>query len=186
VAEDADIIAYSLENPAAFEEIFDRHWAAVLRYARQRTGSDMGEEIAARTFLVAFEQRGKFGQKHLSAKPWLFGIATNLIHRQRRQERSHLRALQRMPKPSLESPADSSAKLDAQAQRLLLVGALDRLDQRDRDTFLLSALADLSYPEIALALDVPVGTVRSRISRARARRRELIGPEVGIDDVIGE
>jgi RNA polymerase sigma-70 factor, ECF subfamily len=186
VADDRDIIASSLEAPEAFEEIFDRHWTAVLRYARQRTGPDIGEEIAARTFLVAFEQRGKFGEAFPSAKPWLLGIATNLIHRHRRQERAHLRALKRMLVLPPQAPTDDSAKVDALGHRALLSGALATLDHRERDTFLLFALADLSYPEIALALGVPAGTVKSRINRARTRLRELIPPEVAIEDVIGD
>jgi RNA polymerase sigma-70 factor (ECF subfamily) len=186
VADDQDIIASSLGDPQAFEEIFDRHWTAVLRYAQQRVGHDAGEEVAARTFLIAFEQRQRFGSGHPSAKPWLFGITTNLIHRHRRQERIHFAALRRLPNSPAEVPDDVAGKLDAQAQSAVLAGALDKLDPQNRDAFLLMALAELTYPEISVALGIPEGTVASKVNRARAKLREVIGPEKAIDDVMGE
>jgi len=186
VVDDRDIIRSSLENPAEFEEIFDRHWATVLRYACQRTGTDAGEEIAARTFLIAFERRNKFGRGSPSAGPWLLGIATNLIRRHRRRERAYLKARRRILALPPERPTLDRPDLNKLSYRALLVQALMKLDARERDAFLLSALAGLSYPEISIALGIPIGTVRSRINRARSRLRELIGPEVAIEDVIGE
>jgi RNA polymerase sigma factor (sigma-70 family) len=183
VAEDRDIIASSLARSEAFEAIFDRYWHVVLRYARQRVGFDVGEEIASRTFLVAFERRARFDSQRASAKPWLLGIATNLIGRHVRDEHAHFAALMRVPIEGLEHPFDDPVKFDALAQRPALVAGLIRLSAEDRNAFLLLALGDLSYPQIAEALGIPEGTVASRIHRAKGQLREGLESEVGIQDV---
>ena len=77
---DAAVIAASLTDPAAFAGVFDRHWAALHRFCVSRAGS-AGEDIAAETFRVAFDQRARFDPARGGAGPWLYGIATNLLRR---------------------------------------------------------------------------------------------------------
>jgi RNA polymerase sigma-70 factor (ECF subfamily) len=140
-------------------------------------GHDVGEEIAARTMVIAFERRGSFDPKYLSARPWLYGIASNLIRHHIRDERVHVDALGKLPiDPDLGDLVDAD-RLDAELERPLLTRALMALEERDREAFLLFVLEDLSYDDIATALDIPVGTVRSRIHRARGQLRERIARE---------
>ena len=111
--------------------------------------------------------------------PWLYGIATNLLHHQRRAERRQLHAYSRSGVDrwvACEDEAD--ARVDGAALDARLAGALAAMRPRERDALLLYALADLSYEEVALALDVPVGTVRTWLHRARATaQRELEAAE---------
>jgi len=168
---DAAVIERSLQRPHAFASIFDRHFDAVHAYARRRLGSTVGEEIAAETFTLAFDRRASFDRARVDARPWLFGIAANLMRRHWRTERRRLRAYGRLDARSAE-PGSS--------ERSDLVAALDVLPAREREALLLYALADLTYDEIAAALDVPVGTVRSRLARARDRLRSQL------DDALSE
>jgi RNA polymerase sigma factor (sigma-70 family) len=177
---DAEIIARSDGDPTAFREIFIRYHASVLGYARRRVGWEIGEEIAAQTFLEAFAHRSRFDMRFHSAKPWLMGIATNLIRHHLRDERTHIAALLKVPKDLPPEPVDDPTTLDAERMGPALARALLTLNDQDRETFLLIALAELSYRESALALGVPIGTVRSRISRARAALREHLGEEMAI------
>src|SRR5262249_49780793 len=124
----------------------------VLAYARKRVGHDVGEEIAARTFLVAFEDRAKCRGSSGSAKPWLLGIATHLIRGHRRLERAYLQASPRLATPESESPVDEYVeKVNISNQ---LRSGLSKLDAEDRDALLLLAIADLSYADIAVALRI--------------------------------
>jgi RNA polymerase sigma factor (sigma-70 family) len=166
---DAVLIERSLVEPHAFASIFDRHFDAVHGYARRRLGRSVAEEVASETFVRAFDRRASFDLSRVDARPWLFGIAANLMRRHWRTERRRLRALDRLQPAGTE---DAS-----RAERADLVAALDALPAREREALLLFALADLSYEEIADALDVPIGTVRSRLSRARDRIRKQLVPE---------
>jgi RNA polymerase sigma-70 factor (ECF subfamily) len=165
---DADVIARSLEHPEAFRELFDRHYGRIRRYAAARIG-DAADDVAAETFAKAFGNRGRYRQDRPDAAPWLLGIATNLIRHRRRSELARLRAVARLPtgcaadEPA--TPADNRGDL---------ARALARVHRRDRDVLLLYALEDLSYAEIAIALGIPTGTVRSRLNRARQIVREAL------------
>jgi RNA polymerase sigma factor (sigma-70 family) len=174
VLNDAEVIGLSVDEPHLFEQIFERHYGAILRYGRQRAGHDVGEEIASRTMVIAFERRASYDVRHPSARAWLYGIATNLIRHYARDERVHMAALAKLPiDPEIDDLADAD-RLDAERARPALLEALQALPARDRDAFVLLSIADLTYPEIARALDVPVGTVRSRIHRARRSLRERL------------
>jgi RNA polymerase sigma factor (sigma-70 family) len=179
VSTDADHLARSLSEPTAFEPIFDRHFGAVHRYLHRRAGRDLADELAAETFALAFSRRGSCRASG-SVLPWLYGIATNLLHRHRRAERRQLNAYRRSGVDrwvAYEDEAD--ARVDGSALDARLAGALAAMRPRERDALLLYALADLSYDEVALALDVPVGTVRTWLHRARATaQRELAAAEV--------
>jgi RNA polymerase sigma factor (sigma-70 family) len=171
---DGDCLVRSLQEARAFEPIFDRHFAAIHRYLHRRAGRDLADELAAETFAVAFERRASCRASG-SALPWLYGIATNLLRRRRRTERRQLRAYGRSGVDRWASYEDEAAgRADASSFDTRLAGALAAMRPRERDALLLYALADLSYGEIAVALDVPVGTVRTWLHRAReVARREL-------------
>jgi len=182
VLSDGEVFRRSIDVPAAFEEIFERHGGAVWRYSRRRVGQDAAEDVVADTFLVAFQRRGEFDSNYESARPWLLGIATNVIRRRLRDERAYLErkrhALSLIP---VEDTADVD-RLDAERMRPMLIEALLALSLEDRETFLLVSVGELTYSEAASALGVPVGTVRSRIHRARNQLRERIPGLPAIDD----
>ena len=162
--DDAAVIEASLADPHRFGTVFDRHFDAVHGFAERRLGADLADEIAAETFVRAFDLRGKYDRRRGDARPWLLGIAANLLRRHWRTERRRLAAYARAG-AERESAPDQVAGLGE------LAGALDDLTKDERDVLLLYALAELSYEEIAVALKMPIGTVRSRLARARRRLR---------------
>jgi RNA polymerase sigma factor (sigma-70 family) len=174
---DAELLAKAGTEPELFGLLFDRHFVTIHRYLERRIGTDSADELAAEVFRIAFEQRRRFRPLHESALPWLYGVATNLLLKRRRRERRHLRALTR-----LEASADrhsivegAEERVDARSARSQLLDALASLPASDRDVVVLIAWEDLSYEEVAAALDIPLGTVRSRLNRARRKLRELLG-----------
>lgn len=171
---DAHCLARSLKEPPAFELIFDRHFDAIYGYLHGRVGRDLADELAAETFTLAFERRSTCRASG-SVLPWLYGIATNLANRRWRDERRRLRAYGRSGVDRWVADDDEAvARVDGAALRSRLACALAEMRPRERDALLLYALADLSYEEIALALDVPIGTVGTWLHRAREiARREL-------------
>lgn len=170
---DAQIVATSLQAPAVFAQLFDRHAVVVHRYARRRAGEVVADDVMAETFLVAFDRRHTYDLQHPDARPWLLGVATRLLARYERAEIRRWSAYGRVTAraPDLDDVGvDVDAivgKLDAQSRSVELARQLGCLHQRDRDVLLLFGLADLTYEQIASALDIPVGTVRSRLNRAR-------------------
>ncbi len=174
---DAAVIADSHERPVSFAAVFDRHFDAVHRYLARRVGTDVADDLAADAFLTAFRLRDRYDPSHEDARPWLFGIATNLVRHHRRSEVRRLRAYERIEidrNPDLDEER-LAGRADAAQAVGRIAGALRRIPDGERDALLLLAWADLTYGEIARALDLPIGTVRSRIHRARARLRELLG-----------
>lgn len=172
---DSAALAASLTSPAEFAPVFDRHYDAVHAYLQRRVGPDAADELAAQTFLVAFERRARYDRSRPDARPWLFGIATNLLLHHRRQVVRQLRAYARTGvDPVLDAFEGVEDRLDAAGLGRELAAALAGLPAAEVEVLLLYAWADLSYPEIATALGVPVGTVRSRLWRARGRIRELL------------
>ncbi len=164
--------------PAEFAAIFDRHFDAVHAYLQRRIGRDLADELSAEAFLIAFDGRARYDLSRPDARPWLFGIATNLLHRHRRHELRELRAYARSAAdPILDAFDGVDARIDASGTRRKLVDALAGVPADELDALLLLAWADFSYTEIAEALEVPVGTVRSRLSRARARIRAALEAE---------
>jgi RNA polymerase sigma-70 factor, ECF subfamily len=174
VRSDAECLARSLRDPRAFEVVFDRHFPAVHRYLHRRAGRELADELAAETFAVAFERRASCRAID-TALPWLYGIATNLLRRRRRTEQRQLRAYGRAGVDRWADYEDeTAARADGAARDADLARALAAMRPRERDALLLYALADLSYEEVAVALEVPVGTVRTWLHRAReTARREL-------------
>jgi RNA polymerase sigma factor (sigma-70 family) len=174
---DATIIERSLRDPECFAVLYTRHGADIKRYVVRRLGSDAAEDVVADTYLSAFQRRGAYDTARESARPWLYGIATNLIRRHRRAELGFYRALARTGvDPVAESFTErADARIGAQTVRRELGALLAGLPAGQRDVLLLMAWADLSYEETAAALDVPIGTVRYRWNRARAKLRKALG-----------
>jgi RNA polymerase sigma-70 factor (ECF subfamily) len=186
VGTDAEVIVRSIEDPDAFGVIFERHAATIMAYARRRVGPVAGEEVAAQTFLVAFQRRSQFNRSYESARPWLLGIATNVIRHHLRDERDHLTKLGKAWSPGVAEPVEDPDRADALRLRPTLTAALLELAPTDRDTFLLVVLGELTYEETARELGIPVGTVRSRVHRARNRLRERLRRFVAIPGEPGE
>src|SRR6204780_1121057 len=182
-ADDATVIRLSRNEPERFTVLFRRHAPQLQRYVVRRLGPDAADDIVAETFLLAFRQRDRYDPERADARPWLYGIATNLIGRHRRAEIRQYRALARTgADPVMESFTDRvDDRVSASAASRQLAAALAGLPAAHRDTLLLVAWGDLSYEEAARALGVPVGTVRSRLSRARSRLRRTLG-EAGLTE----
>jgi RNA polymerase sigma factor (sigma-70 family) len=164
---DAEAVSSSLLDPARFAVIFERHYEAVYRYAARRMGAERAEDVASRTFVVAFERRARFRASSTSARPWLLGIATNVLHESRRGLRRELGLLARLQR-------DHGREAGIDDGDGAVGAALSQLSAAHRDVLLLHAWEDLSYEEVAVALGVPVGTVRSRLARARAQLRQTL------------
>jgi RNA polymerase sigma-70 factor (ECF subfamily) len=168
---DGAAIASSLERPERFATVFDRHYPAVHRYLARRAGAEHADDLASSTFVVAFERRRTFRTESASALPWLLGIATNVLHDRRRRERRELGTLERLRAEHPTLPRGSTRDEALRHDERRLAEALADLDVAQRDVLLLYAWGELSYEEIAESIDVPLGTVRSRLARARAHLR---------------
>lgn len=174
--DDASLIERSLADPEAFADLYDRHAPLIHRYAARRLGAEAADDVVAETFLAAFRRRARYDLARPDARPWLYGIAANLIGKHRRSETRMLRAYARTGTDPLDDDADRvDARVSASACARPLAGALAALPARDRDVLLLVAWADLTYEQVAEALSIPVGTVRSRLNRARRKVREALG-----------
>jgi RNA polymerase sigma-70 factor (ECF subfamily) len=174
---DAEVIGRSLGEPEAFGLIYDRHAATILRFLGRRAGAEVAEGLVGELFRIAFERRKTFDASRASALPWLYGIGSNLLLKHRRGEARRLRASARMAAgPEAATGRASAAALDARLLFPRVADAIEALPDGDRETLLLVAWEDLSYQSVAEALELPIGTVRSRLNRARARLRELLEP----------
>ena len=151
-------------------EMFDRYARDLLRYATQRVGEQIAEDIVAQTFLTAYEQRDRYDPGRGGMLPWLYGICTNLLRRHRRDEIRALKAVAALRPSNVDGP--TADRVDAQR---LAARALATLPRRQRDVLLLYAVAQLEYAEIAAALGIPLGSVQSALHRARAKVRAALG-----------
>ncbi|MEU7002605.1 RNA polymerase sigma factor [Nonomuraea sp. NPDC046570] len=170
-AGDAVIIEQSRREPERFAAIFDRYYPEIHGYAERRLGGGLADDVAAETFLIAFDKRTGYDVSRADARPWLYGIASNLIARHRRAEVRLYRALARTgPDKPVEDHADQVAgEVDEGARRPRLAQALAEIADGDRDVLLLVAWAELTSEEVGTALGIPAGTARSRLHRARKR-----------------
>lgn len=151
-----------------FERLFEDSFDSLYGYLARRVGPELARDLAAETFA----SRRRFDFERGEARAWLFGIAQNLLRRHYRDEERRLRLLARLDPP---------AHLAAYPEESHIASALTALSVEERDVLLLFAWADLSYQEIATALRVPVGTVRSRLHSARARIRDALAEEEVLD-----
>jgi RNA polymerase sigma factor (sigma-70 family) len=161
---DAELLLGSREDPERFGELYRRHGRAVGRYVARRLGAGEVEDVNAEVFARAYRVRASYTPELDTALPWLLGIANHVIGDHRRAEARRLAVIERasalpdlVPAPEIRSVAPD------------VVRELRRLPAADRDTLLLVVWGELSYDEAAAGLGVPVGTVRSRIARARER-----------------
>ena len=161
-----------------FGALFDRHARVLFRYLVRRIGPDEADSLLGEVFRIAFEKRSTYDCARTNARPWLYGIATNLVAKHRRSEARRMQATARLVAQSA-SASDAgdrvAAALDAADLWPRVAEAVTDLPEGERDALLLFAWEELGYDEIAAALDMPVGTVRSRLNRARMRIRELNG-----------
>lgn len=174
---DATAIAASHSDAEEFGVLYDRYAAQLYRYAHRRVGPELAEDVVADTFLAAFRRRSSYDLTRIDARPWFFGILTREIARRRRSEEARWRALGRAADSDVaEGFADRvAASVTARATRGPLAEALRRLTPGDRDVLLLVAWGDLSYEEVADTLQIKIGTVRSRLHRARRKLRAALG-----------
>jgi len=173
---DGAVIAGSLSAPAQFGVIFDRHGSMLLRFLARRVPPAEAEDLLGEVFRIAFERRSTFECERGSARPWLYGIAANLVAKHHRGEARRLRAMARasVGRAAADDPAERAvAVADADALWPRVLDALAAIPEAERQVLLLFAWEELSYDEIAAALGVPVGTVRSRLHRGRARLAAL-------------
>jgi RNA polymerase sigma factor (sigma-70 family) len=176
---DAAVIAASLDEPEVFGALFDRHATVVFRYLVRRVGVDEADGLLGEVFRVAFEKRATYDTERPNARPWLYGIATNLLARHRRREARQIHAMARLlahSAPATDPMDGVTDAVDANELWPRVAQAVAALPEGERDALVLHVWEELSYEEIAAALDVPIGTVRSRLNRARLSLRELRAP----------
>jgi RNA polymerase sigma-70 factor (ECF subfamily) len=159
----------------AFVELFTRHADAVANYAFRWTADwASAEDVTSMVFLEAWRQRRRVRFHQESALPWLIGVGHNVVRTMWRSRLRHRRALSRIRIEVVDSADDEVAgRVDDERRMAQVRELIARLPSADRAVLEVCAWAGLSYAEAALALGVPVGTVRSRLSRARSRLRDL-------------
>lgn len=184
---DGEIIRASQAAPERFGELYDRHARTVHRYAARRAGTQAADDVMAETFLVAFERRRSFDAGYEDARPWLLGIATTLLRKHARLEAKAWRALVAADAASIvafDPVSDRGDRLDAAAAVRSMAAAIRHLRDGDRDALLLYAWGDLDYEGVAAALGVPIGTVRSRLNRARTKLRAAFEAGLARDEEV--
>jgi RNA polymerase sigma-70 factor, ECF subfamily len=180
---DAELVRQYRRDPDRFTAVYDRYFRDIHRYIAGRLDTQVADDIAAETFLIAFRKRDRFDPARGALRPWLFGIATNQVAQHRRVETRHYKALAHaVPAPAVDSHENRVVTwVAAEGFQPQLARALARLTRKERDVVLLVALADLSHEEVAEALSIPYGTVGSRLNRARRKLRTALGREVSTD-----
>ena len=162
-------------DPHAFGTLFERHAKEVYNYCFRATADwSVAEDLLSLTFLEAWRRRDKELPEG-KIVPWLLGVAVNVVRNRRRSERRFAEAMKRVPAPQAEPDFTeiSESRLDDERRMREAMALLSQLSTAERDVFLLCTCLGASYDDAAFALGVPVGTVRSRLSRGRARLREL-------------
>lgn len=156
---------------AAFGDLYDRMAAQVFRYLARRVGRDSAEELTAEVFAQAWAGRHRYDPSRGDPAGWVFGIVVNVVRRHHRSADRQLRAYAKVPRDRASGdPSDSvPGALDAASELRDTVRSLEQLPALDREMILLRAWAELSYQDIAEALGVDVGAVKTRLNRARAR-----------------
>jgi RNA polymerase sigma factor (sigma-70 family) len=161
---------------AAFGDLFDRHSRAIYNFCFRRTADwAAAEDLVATVFLEAWRKRRSVKvAPGGSLLPWLYGVALNVLRNHRRAQRRLMDAVHRLRGEAQQATSDDAAT-DVEAARRMraVLDLVERLPRRERDVLYLCVFAGLGYDDAALVLGVPIGTVRSRLSRARVRLREL-------------
>lgn len=161
---DTELLTRSVEESELFASLYERYGLAVRRYVQRRIGDEFSDDLASEVFVAAFRARARYRPERVVALPWLFGIANNVIAGHRRLERRRLAVLERLARETPGVVEHEHAGLVPELVRLLRA-----LPAAERDTLLLVVWGELTQDEAAAALGVPVGTISSRITRARGR-----------------
>jgi RNA polymerase sigma factor (sigma-70 family) len=170
-------------SEAAFEALYSAHVGRIYGFLARRVGASLAEDLAAQTFFEAWAGRQRYDPTRGGSVGWLYGIATNLLRRHRRQEDSQLRAFARVGVDPTEEDFDESVVVDRLMVRAgwqRVATALAELSEIDRDILTLAGWAKLSYDEIAEALALPIGTVKSRLNRARTHLARRLAPSIDL------
>ena len=164
----------------AFSELYERHARTIYNYLFRRLGDwSEAEDLTAVVFLEAFRRRSEVVVVEGKLLPWLYGIATNVLRNRRRALWRHRRLVAQLARqPGTDVTPDVAARSEAAEQMRSVLKRIARLPRQQQDVIALCVWSGLSYEEAAAALGVPVGTVRSRLSRARA---SLDSPLVELD-----
>jgi RNA polymerase sigma factor (sigma-70 family) len=179
--EPAPAVDRTAPPPQDFADLYDAYFPDIYRYVAGRLGRDLADDIAADTFLIALRKWDSFDFARGAVRPWLYGIATHLLAQHRRKETRRYRALARMDTGGVVDSHEARVVSWVAAEGLQpqLARALAALSTGERDVLLLVALCDLSHDEVAQALEIPYGTVGSRLSRARKKVRTALGHVLG-------
>jgi RNA polymerase sigma factor (sigma-70 family) len=168
----------SVADPEIFAEIFERYAPAVHRYLASRVGKEAAEDLVSEVFATAFRSRANFDPHRGGTLPWLLGIATNLIRRFRRSEIRRWAVVRRFTQLSVHRSdqvlPDVAEDAETREELAATKHAIDALSENQREVLILYSGFGLSYEEIAQALGLRLGTVRSRLFRARDRVAELL------------
>lgn len=178
---DAVLWARTREEPSAFAELFQRHADAVYNHCFRKTASwSTAEDLRSVVFLEAWRRRHDVRLHEESVLPWLLAVANNVVRTRSRSLRRHRAMLRRLP-VSMVSPDDPEAeaiqRLHDEEQMRRVQHAIGDLNRAEQDVLALCVWAELDYAAAAVALGVPVGTVKSRLSRAREKLRRAIGED---------
>jgi RNA polymerase sigma factor (sigma-70 family) len=171
-AADDELLAMARSEPEAFGELFKRHSRSVYAYCARRTGDlDLAEDLTSVVFMEAFRRRRKLHLSNASALPWLLGVANNVARNADRSVRRYRSALDRLPALTNSASSEDEAieRLQAQDALARALDAISALTRAEQDVVLLVLWSELTYADAATALDIPVGTVRSRLASARAK-----------------
>jgi RNA polymerase sigma factor (sigma-70 family) len=160
-------------RPDAFVEVVQRHEVAVHAFLARRAGRQVADDLLGEVWTRAFAGRAGFDPAHGDARPWLYGIARNVLRAHRRASRGDSR-----PGEEVADPWDEVIdRLDSAARAKPVVSAVRALPPEERDVLLLVAWEQLTPAEAAAVLGIPQGTARSRLHRARAALRPVLaGP----------
>lgn len=166
-----------------FADLFDQYYDRIAAYLmRRQVDRATAEEIAQRTFIAAYDSRATYDDRVGNPRSWLFGIATNLMRRHFRDEQRGLQAYARAASREILEPLDASEeacrRLDAHACAGVIAAALSTLSRGDYEVLTLHCWAELSHDEIAGAVGIPIGTVKSRLNRARRLMRAQLDPNI--------
>ncbi len=174
--DDGMTIELSWDVPERFSEIFDRHFSSIFAFCARRVGPVLAEDIVNETFCVAFDHRRRYDTSgRPNARPWLMGIATNVMRHEFRRQLREKRAVDRISVEDAHPDQDASIVDNFATTKMVerVRTALAQLPHQELEALLLSALELNTYEQIAEVLQVPVGTVRSRIHRARKHLSRL-------------